>query len=103
MLAEGTKEKEARLEIPIPNGPRLGNKVIEVEGLQKAFGDRLLIENLSFSLPPAGIVGIIGPNGAGKTTLVPHDDGGGARPILDRWTFGEIRRGGVCGSASQRD
>ncbi len=69
MLAEGTKEKEARLEIPIPNGPRLGNKVIEVEGLQKGFGDRLLIENLSFSLPPAGIVGIIGPNGAGKTTL----------------------------------
>jgi len=69
MLAEGNKEKEARLEIPIPNGPRLGNKVIEVEGLQKAFGDRLLIENLSFSLPPAGIVGIIGPNGAGKTTL----------------------------------
>ena len=69
MLAEGNKEKESRLEIPIPNGPRLGNKVIEVEGLQKAFGDRLLIENLSFSLPPAGIVGIIGPNGAGKTTL----------------------------------
>ena len=69
MLAEGSKEKEARLEIPIPNGPRLGNKVIEVEGLQKAFGDKLLIENLSFSLPPAGIVGIIGPNGAGKTTL----------------------------------
>lgn len=69
MMAEGTKEKEARLEIPIPNGPRLGNKVIEVSGLQKAFGDRLLIEDLSFSLPPAGIVGIIGPNGAGKTTL----------------------------------
>lgn len=69
MLAEGTKEKEARLEIPIPNGPRLGNKVIEVEGLEKGFGDKLLIENLSFSLPPAGIVGIIGPNGAGKTTL----------------------------------
>ena len=69
MLAEGTKEKEARLEIPIPNGPRLGNKVIEVEGLQKAFGEKLLIENLTFSLPPAGIVGIIGPNGAGKTTL----------------------------------
>ena len=69
MMAEGTKEKEARLEIPIPNGPRLGNKVIEVSGLQKAFGDRLLIENLNFSLPPAGIVGIIGPNGAGKTTL----------------------------------
>ncbi len=69
MMAEGTKEKEARLEIPIPNGPRLGNKVIEVTGLQKAFGDRLLIEDLNFSLPPAGIVGIIGPNGAGKTTL----------------------------------
>ena len=69
MLAEGNKEKEARLESPSPNGPRLGNKVIEVEGLQKGFGDRLLIENLSFSLPPAGIVGIIGPNGAGKTTL----------------------------------
>ena len=70
MLAEGNKEKESRLEIPIPNGPRLGNKVIEVEGLQKAFGDRLAHRRtLSFSLPPAGIVGIIGPNGAGKTTL----------------------------------
>ena len=69
MLAEGTAEKQARLEIPIPNGPRLGNKVIEVEGLQKGFGDKLLIDNLTFSLPPAGIVGIIGPNGAGRTTL----------------------------------
>ena len=58
-----------RLEIAIPAGPRLGDTVIKVEGLTKGFGDRLLIENLSFSLPPAGIVGIIGPNGAGKTTL----------------------------------
>ena len=69
MLAEGTKEKDARLNIPIPNGPRLGNKVIEASALSKAFGDKLLIENLTFQLPPAGIVGIIGPNGAGKTTL----------------------------------
>ena len=69
MLAEGTKEKDARLNIPIPNGPRLGNKVIEASGLSKAFGDKLLVENLTFQLPPAGIVGIIGPNGAGKTTL----------------------------------
>jgi ATP-binding cassette ChvD family protein len=69
MLAEGTKEKDARLNIPIPNGPRLGNKVIEATGLTKAFGDKLLVENLTFQLPPAGIVGIIGPNGAGKTTL----------------------------------
>ena len=69
MLAEGTKEKDARLNIPIPNGPRLGNKVIEASGLTKAFGDKLLVENLTFQLPPAGIVGIIGPNGAGKTTL----------------------------------
>ena len=69
MLAEGTKEKDARLNIPIPNGPRLGNKVIEASGLTKAFGDKLLVEGLSFRLPPAGIVGIIGPNGAGKTTL----------------------------------
>jgi sulfate-transporting ATPase len=69
MLAEGTSEKQARLEIPIPNGPRLGNKVIEVNGVQKAFGDKLLMDDLTFSLPPAGIVGIIGPNGAGKTTL----------------------------------
>ena len=69
MLAEGTKEKDARLNIPIPNGPRLGNKVIEATGLTKGFGDKLLVENLIFQLPPAGIVGIIGPNGAGKTTL----------------------------------
>jgi ATPase subunit of ABC transporter with duplicated ATPase domains len=69
MLNEETREKEEKLEIFIPPGPRLGSSVIEVEGLSKGFGDRLLIDNLSFSLPQAGIVGIIGPNGAGKTTL----------------------------------
>ncbi len=69
MLHEETKEKEDKLEIFIPPGPRLGTNVIEAENISKGFGDRLLIENLSFSLPQAGIVGIIGPNGAGKTTL----------------------------------
>ena len=69
MLSEDTKQKEDRLEIFIPNGPRLGNKVIECKGVSKAYGDRVLYENLTFSLPPAGIVGVIGPNGAGKTTL----------------------------------
>ncbi len=69
LLSEGGKEKEDKLEIFIPSGPRLGNKVIEAKGVKMAFGDRLLFENLEFSLPPAGIVGIIGPNGAGKTTL----------------------------------
>ena len=69
MLNEDVKQKEDRLELYIPNGPRLGNVVVEVNNVTKAFGDKLLYENLSFSLPPAGIVGIIGPNGAGKTTL----------------------------------
>jgi energy-dependent translational throttle protein EttA len=69
LMSEDTKQKEERLEIFIPNGPRLGNKVIESVNVSKAFGDKLLFENLQFSLPPAGIVGIIGPNGAGKTTL----------------------------------
>lgn len=69
MMSEDVKQKEEKLEIFIPNGPRLGNKVIEARGISKAFGDKLLFENLDFSLPPAGIVGIIGPNGAGKTTL----------------------------------
>ena len=69
MMNEDVKEKEQNLEIYIPNGPRLGNKVLEVEGVSKAYGDKLLYENLTFSLPPAGIVGIIGPNGCGKTTL----------------------------------
>jgi ATP-binding cassette ChvD family protein len=69
MLSEDSKQKEDNLEIFIPNGPRLGEKVIVAQGVSKAFGDRMLFENLSFALPPAGIVGIIGPNGAGKTTL----------------------------------
>ncbi|HRH68600.1 MAG TPA: energy-dependent translational throttle protein EttA [Flavobacteriales bacterium] len=69
MQSESVKEKEAKLEIFIPNGPRLGDKVIEFKNVSKGYGDRLLIDNLSFALPPAGIVGIIGPNGAGKTTL----------------------------------
>ncbi|MFN3917667.1 MAG: energy-dependent translational throttle protein EttA [Flavobacteriales bacterium] len=69
MLSEEGMEKEAKLEIPIPNGPRLGNEVIEAINISKSYGDRLLYENLNFKLPPAGIVGIIGPNGAGKTTL----------------------------------
>jgi sulfate-transporting ATPase len=69
MMNEDTKQKEEKLEIFIPNGPRLGNKVIDAVNIKKAFGDKLLYENMSFALPPAGIVGIIGPNGAGKTTL----------------------------------
>ncbi len=69
MLNEDIKQKEERLEIYIPNGARLGNQVIEVKGVSKAFGDKVLFEDLNFMLPPGGIVGIIGPNGAGKTTL----------------------------------
>lgn len=69
LINEDQKEKEEKLEIFIPNGPRLGNKVVEAIGVSKAFGDKLLFENLNFMLPPNGIVGIIGPNGAGKTTL----------------------------------
>ena len=69
MLGEQAKEKEAKLELYIPPGPRLGNNVIDAEGVSKAYGDKLLYENLNFKLPPAGIVGVIGPNGAGKTTL----------------------------------
>ncbi len=69
LLNEDQKQKEERLEIFIPNGPRLGQKVIEATGLKKAFGKKLLFDDLNFSLPPNGIVGVIGPNGAGKTTL----------------------------------
>lgn len=69
LLNEDVKQKEEKLEIFIPNGPRLGSRVIEAHQVSKAFGERLLFENLEFSLPPNGIVGVIGPNGAGKTTL----------------------------------
>ena len=69
LLSEDVKQKEDRLELYIPNGPRLGNKVIDVSGVAKSFGNNLLFEKLEFSLPPAGIVGVIGPTGAGKTTL----------------------------------
>lgn len=69
MLNEDGRQKEEKLEIFIPNGPRLGDKVIEAVGVTKAYGDRILYEDLNFKLPPAGIVGVIGPNGAGKTTL----------------------------------
>lgn len=69
LMSEEGREKEEKLELYIPAGPRLGNKVIEVNNVSKAYGSKLLFENLSFSLPPAGIVGVIGPNGAGKSTL----------------------------------
>ncbi len=69
LMSGGGQDQESALEIPIPNGPRLGNNVIDGEAVTKAFGGKLLIDNLEFKLPPAGIVGIIGPNGAGKTTL----------------------------------
>lgn len=69
LLSEEMKEREATLEIPIPNGPRLGTNVIDAINVKKAFGDKLLYDDLNFQLPPAGIVGVIGPNGAGKTTI----------------------------------
>ncbi|MDD2982394.1 MAG: energy-dependent translational throttle protein EttA [Crocinitomicaceae bacterium] len=69
MMSEDMKERELVLEIPIPNGPRLGNNVIDAEHVAKSFGDKLLYDDLNFKLPPAGIVGVIGPNGAGKTTI----------------------------------
>ena len=69
MMSEDVREKEERLELYIPNGPRLGNMVLEAIDVSKSFDDKLLFEGLNFSLPPAGIVGVIGPNGAGKTTL----------------------------------
>ena len=84
LLNEDQKEREAKLEIFIPNGPRLGNKVIEAQHVAKAFGDKLLFDDLNFMLPPNGIVGVIGPNGAGKTTLFKMIMG---MESIDRGTF----------------
>ncbi len=84
LLNEDQKERESKLEIFIPNGPRLGNKVIEAQHVAKAFGDKLLFDDLNFMLPPNGIVGVIGPNGAGKTTLFKMIMG---QESIDRGTF----------------
>ena len=88
MASQSEREKITRAQIVIPNGPRLGGKVIEVEGLTKAFGDKLLIEDLTFSLPPGGIVGVIGPNGAGKSTLFRMFTGQ-EKPDAGAITFGD--------------
>jgi ATPase subunit of ABC transporter with duplicated ATPase domains len=69
MLTEQSDKRDEEMEIYIPPGPRLGDVVIEAVGISKAYGDRILFENMNFSLPPGGIIGVIGPNGAGKTTL----------------------------------
>jgi len=88
LLNEDAKEKESKLEIYIPDGPRLGDKVIIAEGVSKGYGDRLLYENLNFELPPNGIVGVIGPNGAGKTTLF-RMIMGLEKPDAGKFTVGE--------------
>ncbi|MBL8035109.1 MAG: energy-dependent translational throttle protein EttA [Leptospiraceae bacterium] len=88
LLNEDAKEKESKLEIYIPDGPRLGDKVIIAENVSKSFGDKLLYENLNFELPPNGIVGIIGPNGAGKTTLF-RMIMGLEKPDSGKFTIGE--------------
>lgn len=88
MLGEGRKDKERQLELYIPPGPRLGAKVLEAKNVSKARGDKLLFENLSFSLPPGGIVGVIGPNGAGKTTLFDLVTGRD-RPDTGRFEIGD--------------
>ncbi|KGJ19671.1 energy-dependent translational throttle protein EttA [Paracoccus sanguinis] len=88
MAAKSEREKIANAQIIVPNGPRLGGKVIEVSGLTKAFGDKLLIEGLDFSLPPGGIVGVIGPNGAGKSTLFRMLTGA-EKPDAGEITFGD--------------
>ena len=74
LLGQDTAKQIENVEIYIQPGPRLGDVVVEARDLRKAYGDKLLIDDLNFTLPRGGIVGVIGPNGAGKTTLVPHDD-----------------------------
>jgi len=91
LLSQETREKEEKLELFIPAGPRLGNKVIEAHGVAKGYGDKLLYENLTFTLPPAGIVGIIGPNGAGKTTLFKMITGA-EKPDAGEFEIGETVR-----------
>jgi ATP-binding cassette ChvD family protein len=88
MLSQDAKQKEQEIEIYIPPGPRLGQKVIEARNVSKSFGDKLLMENLSFSLPPGGIVGVIGPNGAGKTTLFKMITGD-EKPDAGEFSIGE--------------
>ncbi|MEO0360912.1 MAG: energy-dependent translational throttle protein EttA, partial [Pseudomonadota bacterium] len=88
LAASSERERVGRAQIIIPNGPRLGSKVMEVEGLKKAYGEKLLIDGLSFSLPPAGIVGVIGPNGAGKSTLFKMITGD-EKPDEGAITFGD--------------
>lgn len=97
LLNEDQKEREAKLEIFIPNGPRLGNKVIEAQHVAKAFGDKLLFDDLNFMLPPNGIVGVIGPNGAGKTTLFKMIMG---MESIDKGTF-EVGETAQVGYADQ--
>jgi len=97
LLNEDQKEREAKLELFIPNGPRLGNKVIEAHQVAKAFGDKLLFDNLDFMLPPNGIVGVIGPNGAGKTTLFKMIMG---METIDKGTF-EVGETVALGYADQ--
>ncbi|MDL2264992.1 energy-dependent translational throttle protein EttA [Parabacteroides sp. OttesenSCG-928-G21] len=97
LLNEDQKEREAQLEIFIPNGPRLGNKVIEAQQVAKAFGDKILFDDLNFMLPPNGIVGVIGPNGAGKTTLFKMIMG---MESVDKGTF-EVGETVVIGYADQ--
>ena len=99
LLNEDQKEREEKLEIFIPNGPRLGNKVIEAHGVAKAFGDKLLFDNLDFVLPPNGIVGVIGPNGAGKTTLFKLIMG---QEACDNFRSRRDREDRLCGPDPQR-
>ena len=101
LVSEDVKQKDERLEIYIPAGPRLGNKVLEFNGITKAYGDKLLFEDLSFSLPPAGIVGVIGPNGAGKTTLF-RIITGQEQPDKGSFEKGRHRADSVCRPRAQR-